>query len=328
MKKNYKHLTLEERELIAIYKAEGKSKRAIAKLLGRNHTTISREVQRNKNSAANGYLPNNAHKTAKGRKQKAGEKYRLKNPYIRDYVHRCLALQWSPELIAGRLALEHPDHSISYEAIYQYIYNETPQLIPHLARGHRKRYKKNLKRKTKKTKIPNRTSILERPAEINNRAEFGHWESDSIVSRHNTTILNVLIERLSRYTIITKLNGKTAHLSQRAIKLRLVDLPSDACQSITYDNGTENVLHEQVNAYLNCSSYFCEPYHSWEKGSVENVNGLIRRFFPKKTNLAKLHDYNLARVQFWINNRPKKCLNFKTPAEVFFRQCGKIPAQF
>ena len=260
MNKTYKHLTLEEREHIAIYQAAGKSKRAIAKLLNRSHTTIGREMQRNQVVSSTGYLPSKAHKAAKARKYKAGQKYRLKHPYIRDYVHRCLALGWSPELIAGRLALDHPEFSITHEAIYQYIYHDARQLIQHLPRQHKKRYRKNRKDNASKSKIHNRTSILDRPDDINNKASFGHWESDSIVSSHNSTILNVILERTSRYTIITKLNNKTAKLSQRAIKLRLIDFPQLARQSITYDNGTENVLHDKVNDFLNCQSYFYQPY--------------------------------------------------------------------
>ena len=323
MKKHYKHLSLEEREKLAIYQATGKSNRAIAKLLGRDRRTIGRELKRNK-QGKECYLPITANTLAKARKHESGKKYRLKNYSIRRYVHRCLKLFWTPEQIAGRLPIDKPGYSISHEAIYQYIYCEAPQFIECLAKRHKKRFPK-IKNNKAKTKIPNRVSILERPEEINLRLVFGHWEADSIVSSKSASILNVLYERISRYSIITKLNDKTSHLTQRAIKLRLAEFPDYASQSISYDNGTENSKHEKVNKYLDAVSYFCEPYHSWEKGGVENTNGLIRRFFPKRTDLAKIREHEIVRVQFLLNNRPRKCLGFKTPAEVFYQQCGRLP---
>jgi IS30 family transposase len=326
MKKKYKHLSLEEREKMAIYQAEGKSYRAIARLLDRDRTTIGRELKRNK-KGNDRYLPITATKYAKQRKHESGKKYRLKNDYIRRIVHRCLNLFWTPEQIAGRLKMKSPEHSISHEAIYQYIYCEAPQLIKCLAKKHKRRFQKVKSRKKDKTKIPNRVSILKRPEEVNLRQVFGHWEADSIVSSMSISILNVLYERISRYTIITGLSNKSANLTQRAVKLRLAEFPDYARQSISYDNGTENAMHEQVNKYLGSASYFCEPYHSWEKGGVENTNGLIRRFFPKKTDLAKVPEHQIARVQFLLNNRPRKCLGFKTPAEVFYQQCNNMPAR-
>lgn len=270
-------------------------------------------------------MPITANNQAKERKHESGKKFRLKNDYIRRYVHSCLKLFWTPEQIAGRLPIDKPGHSISHEAIYQYIYCEAPQFIECLPKKHKRRFKKVKSRKKDKTKIPNRVSILERPNEINNREVFGHWEADSIVSSMSIAILNVLYERISRYTIITALSNKSANLTQRAIKLRLAEFSEDAHQSISYDNGTENVMHEDVNKYLGSVSYFCEPYHSWEKGGVENTNGLIRRFFPKKTDLAKIPEHQIVRIQFLLNHRPRKCLGFKTPAEVFYQQCKNIP---
>lgn len=323
MKKHYKHLSLEEREKLAIYRAEGRSNPAIAKLLGRHYRTISRELKRNK-QGKNPYIPIRANNLAIARKHESGKKFRLKNDCIRRYVHRCLRIHWTPEQIAGRLPIDMIGFSISHEAIYQYIYYEAPQLIKFLAKKHKRRFKKTKNTKKNKTKIPNRVSILERPDEINHREVFGHWEADSIVSSMSIAILNVLYERISRYTIITALNNKSANLTQRAVKLRLAEFPKYARQSISYDNGTENAMHEDVNKYLGASSYFCEPYHSWEKGGVENTNGLIRRFFPKKTDLAKIPEHQIARIQFLLNHRPRKCLGFKTPAEVFYQQCKNI----
>lgn len=325
MGKQYKHLTLLERERVAILKAEGLSIRAIARTLDRDHGTISRELRRNDWEVHPGYYPCIANSLAGERKSKACEKYRLRNPEIRKIVHHLLTLHWSPEIISGWLKRHHPEKYVSHEAIYQYIYKHAKHLIQCLPRQHPKRRKKKNPRKARKVKIPHKISVLERPFLANNRIEFGHWESDAIVSRQSLHCLNVLVERKSRYAKITKLSRNTAHLTQRAIKLRLVDLPKEARLSITYDNGAENTQHEAINKFLETQSYFCEPYHSWEKGSVENVNGLIRRFFPKSSDLKKIKPYQLAKVEFWLNNRPRKCLNFKTPAEVFFDHYGALP---
>lgn len=325
MKKHYRQLSLEEREQLAILRASGQSLRGIAKILNRHHSTLSREWNRNQTCNKAKYIPCQAHRKACVRKQLSGYRVCLKNPEIRRYVHKRLSLFWSPELIAGRLKLDYPGFSISHEAIYQYIYREAPQLIACLPRRHAKRRIKGAYRKAKKSKIPNRISIHERPEHINDRSVFGHWEADTVVSRQNRFVLNVLVERQSRFTKITRLSRNTAHLNQRAIKLRLSTLPPYAAQSITYDNGSENTQHEQVNDYLGSQSYFCEPYHSWEKGTVEQVNGLIRRFLPKKTNFEKVKPFNLIRIEMLLNHRPRKCLGFKTPAEAFSEQCAVAP---
>ncbi len=247
MKKQYKHLSLFERDRVAILKAEGLSIRAIARALDRNHGAISRELRRNDWEIYPDYYPSVANSLAGERKSKTCEKYRLRNPEVRKIVHQLLSLHWSPEIISGWLKRHHPDKFVSHEAIYQYIYKKAKHLIKCLPRQHPKRRKKKNLRKTRKVKIPYRTSILERPFLANNRIEFGHWESDAIVSRQNLYCLNVLIERKSRYAKITKLSRNTAHLTQRAIKLRLIDLPKETRLSITYDNGAENTLHEAVN---------------------------------------------------------------------------------
>lgn len=318
MGKKYKQLGIEERERIIIMKTDGKSLRDIGKALGRSHATIVRELKRNAAPVHKGYyLPHKADERAKVRKREAGERERLKELAIRTYVKRKMKKGWSPEQIAGRWSKHHPHCTISHEAIYQYVYAEKVELIGYLPRRHKKRHVKGHSRKHKASHIPNRIAITERPAAANDRTQFGHWESDSMVSRVSKPALCVQNERKSRYTKITKLARKTAKLSRIAINRRLAHHPQEARLSITYDNGSENVEHEAVNATLGTKSYFCAPYHSWEKGSVENTCGLIRRYIPKKANIADITPEQIRKIERSLNNRPRKCLGYNTPAEVF-----------
>lgn len=323
MGRKYSQLNLEDRERIAILKAEGKSIRQIGKELGKSHSTIIRELKRNAPPIRQGkYLPHKAQERAKMKKVLAGWRPRLKRPLIESYVKYHLKMGWSPEQIAGRLPLDYAGLFISHEAIYQYIYNESPDLIGCLARRHKKRHIKGHPRKYKKCRIPNRISITERPPEIGERNNVGHWESDLAVSGVGKAALNVLVERRSRYTLITKLPDKTALFNRQAILNRLTDFAPFVRQSITYDNGPENTDHQFLNRHLGTKSYFCQPYHSWEKGTVENTIGLIRRFAPKKTNFELVKEDNVKFIEKRLNGRPRKCLSYQTPSEVLRRLTG------
>jgi transposase, IS30 family len=167
-------------------------------------------------------------------------------------------------------------------------------------------------------------SSIDRPEVINNRLEIGHWESDSIESKGRKSGLNVLLERASRLVQITKLSSKKSIDTFHAIEKRLSSFPEIYVKSITYDNGPENAKHLQVNDAFKCDSYFCQPYHSWEKGSVEQVNGLIRRYLPKGTDFSEIHYSKIKEVELALNNRPRKCLNFRTPIEVYTQKCGAL----
>ncbi|MCK5580784.1 MAG: IS30 family transposase [Candidatus Omnitrophica bacterium] len=320
MKKQYKQLTSDERDLIAIHYANGFNISDIAKMLNRNKSTISRELTRNSSKSSKVYLSQQAQKRAQKRKQQAAMKEELKCHKIRNFVKNKLKIGWTPEIIAGELALDSKNLNISHESIYLYIYKKRPDLVQYLARSHKKRFKRVPKSNKKNNRIPNRVSIDQRPQEINDRSEFGHWESDAIVSKQSKVSLAVSIERISKLVKIKKIKQNKANLFSRAIIRRMKPLPPYARRSFTYDNGSENVLHEFINDELNSDSYFCNPYHSWEKGSVENVNGLIRRFLPKKTDFAKITHKRIKEIEFLLNNRPRKCLGFKTPVQVFLEQ--------
>ena len=159
--------------------------------------------------------------------------------------------------------------------------------------------------------------IEKRPDCINLRLRIGDWEIDTVISRKSKAAIMVLVERCTRYVIIKKLSAKTAYFTHNAAVKSLRDYPKKVRRSFTYDNGTENTLHEYTNKVLGTKSYFCNPYHSWEKGTVENVIGIIRRFYPKKTDWKHISQWDLNKVARFINNRPMKLLGFKTPYQVF-----------
>lgn len=320
MPKPYKHLSQQEREQLAHLYWEGKSLGEIAQALGRNKSTISRELSRNKAPQHNRYTPCRAHARACERKTRANTHERLKNELIRQYVRKSLAKGWSPEQIAGRLPNDHPGHSINHEAIYQYIYHrQNPhrmEMINQLRRAHKKRRSKGIGRKERKTKIPNRIPIDARPKSVENRNHYGHWEGDSLISRKSKAALNTLIERKSRLVLITKLDRKGAAETNKAVIRRLKKLPATGRRTLTLDNGTENAKHENLTANLGIKCYFAHPYASWERGANEHANGLIRWYLPKGTDFSKIDKDQIAQIEYLINSRPRKCLGYKTPLEV------------
>ena len=326
MGKRYRQLSLEERERLSILKAEGRGPSEIGRFLGRDRKTIERELVRNAPPVHQGYyLPHKAHERAKGRKQAAGQREWLKSPELQRHVEELLKEGCSPELIAGRLKQEVQPSTASHESIYRWVYEKRPDLIGYLTRRHKQRHKKGHSRKHRKSHIPNRISLSERSEAANQREEFGHWEADAMVSSASKVAAQVLVERKSRYLKLTQVKQKTASQTRTVINRRLAQYPQGVRLSITYDNGSENTEHERVNKVLGTRSYFCAPYHSWEKGTVENTIGLVRRFIPKRMNLAKLTKADIRFVEKRLNNRPRKCLGFQTPAEVFNQLRGALP---
>src|SRR4030042_421086 len=314
MPKTYKQLNPNERDLLAVLKSKGKSLREIATVLKRSPSTLSRELKRNAPPVYTGYyLAHKAQERADKRRSESHRRQRLKSDFIRYYVEKRLRLGWSPELIAGRLAIEHPERSISHETIYQWVYQDAPSLILFLVRAHRKRKHRGYSRKHKKSHIPERISIKERPEAVLKRLDIGHWETDTISCRKSYQAAQVTVERKTRYAKLAKLKTKTARAMSTALTRRLSRYPKPLRLSITYDNGPENAEHMRTNKILGTCSYFCEPFHSYERGTVENTIGLVRRFLPKKTNLAKISQVHLSKIEYWLNHRPRICLGFKPP---------------
>lgn len=320
MPKQYNHLKQEERELIAQYRCEGKSLCFIAKALGRNKSSISRELNRNASTEYNRYTPCRAHARATHRWVMVHRRPRLKSDLIRQYVGDNLEAGWSPEQIAGRLPIDHPGKIISHEAIYQYIYDLQTEirleLIQHLRRAHKKRKAKGIGRKEKKTKIPNRNPIDARPKIVEDRKQYGHWEGDTLLSRKSKAALHTLVERKSRLLVLSKLDRKSAAETSKMIIRRLGKLPAKGRRTLTLDNGTENAKHEKVTAKLGMKCYFARPYASWQRGTNENMNGLVRWYLPKGTDFSKIDKEHLRLIEYLINSRPRKCLGYKTPLEV------------
>jgi IS30 family transposase len=318
MKKKYTHLSSKERELMSVLHAKQTSIGGIARILSRAKSTISRELSRPTTRFYRGtYLGETSQKNYLKQWKSVHQRQRLKTPEIEKYVLEKLELYWSPERIAGRLKGIH-GVNISYEAIYQYIYDGNRNLVCYLPRKHLARKRIWQYRKRRKSNIPNRVDIDERPKEANERLEFGHFESDCVESiRTSSSALCVTPDRMTRYTKIRKLTQKTSFQASSQIISALSGYDVSQIHSITYDNGCENSKHEDVNKTLQIKSYFCKAYHSWEKGTVENINGLIRRWFPKKTDFDTITEKEIQFVEDWINNLPMKVLKFKTPYEAY-----------
>jgi IS30 family transposase len=320
MSRKYQHLSQTEREQIAQMYWEGESFGRIAETLSRNKSTISRELKRNSAPEYKRYTPCRAQSRSCERKSQANTHQRLKNKQIQQYVREKLAIGWSPELIAGRIGIDHPEYSISHEAIYQYIYHpqthDRVEMVKYLRRAHKKRRAKGIGRKERKTKIPNRISIEARPKSIERRDQYGHWEGDSLISRKSKAALNSLTERKSRLLLLTKLDRKGSAETNQAIIRRLKNLSANGRRTLTLDNGTENAKHEKLTAKLGIKCYFAHPYSAWERGTNEHINGLIRWYLPKGTDFSKIDKEQIHQIECLINSRPRKCLGFKTPLEV------------
>jgi IS30 family transposase len=205
--------------------------------------------------------------------------------------------------------------------MYQWIYQEAIPLILFLVRAHRKRKHIGFLRKYKISHIPKRISIQKLPHIILKRFHFGHWETDTISCRKSYQAVQVTVERKVRYAKLARLKTKSSRAMSIALTRRLSRYPTTPRLSIPYDNGPENAEHKRTNNILGTWSYFCEPFHSYERGTVENTIGLVRRFLPKKTNLAMISQVRLSKIENWLNRRPRKCLGFKTPAKVFNAEC-------
>lgn len=313
-KGNYKHLQDWERDRIELLLKKGCSVKSISEDLGRSKTTIYREIERNQ--AGYFYSSDAAHKRAEKRWKETHQKIRLKNDFIREYVIEKLICRWSPEQIAGRLSVDFPEYKINYESIYLFIYMEMRELYKYLARSHRKRLKRTPK-KNKKMRIPDLVRVDKRP---DIRGEYGHWESD-LVEGH-AGALCVLGEKFTKMVRIVKLPDKSAISNKNAIMSSLRNIESKFHKTITYDNGLENVLHNDINEEFGMNSYFCYPYHSWEKGFIENTNGLVRRYLPKRTDFNKISGDQIKWIEDQLNNRPRKSLGFKTPNQVYCMIAG------
>lgn len=328
MNKRYKQLTIEEREAIQLGLWQRRPLRDIARSLGRSPATISRELKRNVFTPVHRiYHPRLAQQCTKERIVRRGQRPRLKSQIIREYVRDKLMADYSPEQIAGRLSIEQPGITISHEAIYQYIYSQYyragngnchgDDLRCYLKRKHLVRRRKHVPFKTTRNMILGRISINERPKSIELRQDIGHWEGDSIVSRKSYARLNTLVERKSGLVLITKIADGTAAATKQAVCRRLSALPKKKRQTLTVDNGSENAAHAKITIETGARCYFANAYHSWERGTNENTNGLIRYYLPKKIDFAPVSEQRIKEIENILNSRPRKRSGWHTPLEVF-----------
>lgn len=307
----------------------GISLREIGRRLGRDHTSLSDELKNNKTGKGKRshelfnqeYLPGLAHEKALKRAVKQRTKAPLKEPLIFLYVREHLRKPyfWTPEQISGKLPLEHPAKSISIETIYQYIYSKGAKrykLWAYLTVQRKKRMKQNGRTVHRESKIPSSISIDLRPEAVSLRSRGGDWETDNLGGKlTDKTALSVTIERLSRYTILSKLSNRLAVTKKDALVRRLGIFPKEARLTLTTDNGSENSQHLQISHDLELTVYFCHAYHSWEKGSVENINKRIRRFIPKGQSIDTVSKRRIKQIEWILNNTPRKCLGYLTPQE-------------
>lgn len=316
--KHHTKLTAKERDLIAVWRGGKVGVREIARRLGRSPSTISDELVRNR--YGENYIAIHAQAVAEKRKLEARKRHPLKNKEVYSYVLAKLEKGWSPETIAGRLRRHNDRTIICHETIYQFVYlsdyGKSEKLYQYLRRGKKHRTKYHGRRSHKET-IPNRIFVDERPEEVAQRRDIGHWEGDSIIYRDKQAI-NSLVERRSRFVVLTRLERKTAVLTEQAVS-RIVPLPH---KTLTVDNGMENASHENMTKLFGIKVYFCHPYHSWEKGTNENTNGLVRRYLPKGTSIQDVNQEDIDDIAWELNNRPRKVLNFSTPQEILESELG------
>jgi len=319
--KKYKRLTLKERVVIETLLQENKTKSYIANKLNRSRSTITREV----NKWGGNYNATLADWNAKEDYLNKRNRDKL-NTYnrLKIYVYRGLLSGWSPEQISGRLKLKHPNDpimSISYEAIYMHIYahrqarlnRKLIALLPY-----KKTRRKRANAKTKRgVKIKDQVSIDDRPNHIEKREEIGHWEGDLVVGKGQQSAIGTLVERKARYTLIVKLKNRKSATVSKGFAKEFNQIAHLFTKTLTYDNGMEMAEHKKFTNQTKMPVYFAHPYSSWERGTNENTNGLIRRFFPKGTDFKKVSENQLKIVQEKLNNRPRKVLGYRTPKEVF-----------
>ena len=313
---NYKHITINERCCIANFLDLGWSIRKIAKHLNRNASTISREIRRN---SVNGkYLAHIANEIYLNNRMNCGSKGKSSNCKLIEYIENGLNKTWSPEQIAGRLRLEYKDDKsmkIGFKTIYRWIYKNI------IAKGDVKKLRrkgKSLKSKETRGKFNIGKSIKNRPKDVRKRESFGHWELDTVVSSRGKSkaCLSTFVERKSRYLIAQVMDDrKSATFNLHCFEV-FESISNTLIKTFTVDRGKEFAGYNEIEKRLNIDVYFADPYASWQRGTNENTNGLLREFYPKRFDFSTITQNDLDVVVNIINNRPRKCLGYKTPAEV------------
>lgn len=307
------HLTFEERQFLYRLNKKGVSKAEIARLMGRDRSTIYRELQRN--TGQRGYRPQQAQRLADERRLASRRPPKMDDPEVHQYVQDRLEKLWSPDQIAGRVRRDFRRASwrwLSRQTIYDWIHDHRPDWQSLLRRGGRPPERRG--------KLTDCVRIDGRPEVINRRRRYGDWEGDTMVGKGRRSALLTLVERKCGYTRMGRVDSMRSDATMRAARRRMKDLPERLTRSVTFDNGKEFAEHGRLTRSLGLEVYFAEPYASWQRGTNENTNGLLRQFFPKGIDFSQVSHHAVARVEQLLNERPRKRLDYQTPAEVFAKQ--------
>ena len=323
--KKYTRLSYSERVKIEEFRNLKFSPSKIAQKLGRNKSTIIREISRNR-YAHSSYYADYANRKSFGRSmyRKANKDKISSNKELQDFVHEKLGLRWSPDQISVTLKRLYPNQktmNVSHETIYLYIYLHSKkelkaELISQL-RQERKRRGNTKTRAVLEPKIKDRVSIDERPEEVIGREIPGHWEGDLIIGKDHKSCLGTLVERTTRTIILVPLKNKNAETVRKAFEKEFLKLPKTMRKTLTYDNGTEMSEHKMFTKNTKVQIYFTHPYSPWERPTNENSNGLVRDYFPKGTDFNEISKKRIKEVQNQLNERPRKVLDYQTPKDVF-----------
>jgi transposase, IS30 family len=311
------HLNLQERELLYRLLHQGKGKGEIAKIMERDRSTIYRELGRNTGQC--GYRPKQAQRLADERRLACRRSRKLDDRNVRKYVFQRMEKYWSPDQIAGRGHIDfarRPSGRVSRQTIYNWIDQEAPEWRAWLRRGGRPPERRG--------KLSDCVRIDGRPDVINHRRRFGDWEGDTIVGKGRRNALLTMVERKSGYARIGRVDNMKAAATRRVARRRLKSLPTSLRRSMTFDNGKEFAEHRKLAESLDLEVYFATPYRSWQRGTNENTNGLLRQFFPKGTDFSRISHHEVARAEKLLNERPRRRLGYKTPREILAKRLVAI----
>jgi IS30 family transposase len=323
---NYRQLTPEERYMLAALRRQGLNQSEIARSLGRHRSTVCREVRRNSTRADGRYRAATAQERTNGRRSRSRRNRHFTAEDF-DLIDGLLCRQWSPEQVAGWLRRE-GRLSISHETIYRHVWRDKQAggtLHTHL-RGARKRRRKRYGAYDSRGRLAGKRLISERPEEVESREVVGHWEADTVVGAGSRDCVLTLVERKTGLILIGKLPDRTKEsFSRRAV--HLIRSHAGRVETVTADNGTEMHGYERIERLTGAVFYFARPYHSWERGSNENANGLLRQYLPKGMSMAGLTQHECNAIARKLNTRPRKRLGFRTPLECFNESSASVALQ-
>lgn len=315
MAQKYTHLLYEERKRIGVLRVQRKSLSEIARILGRNKSTIYRKLQRPKHHGVYDSQRSNAHANRLRKKNRRPRKIVGK---VEEVVKQGLEKLWSPEQIAGRLKRDNSEQSVSHQCIYDWLYSDKRKggsWCAYLRINRRKRYSVR-----GRIKLANRVSIDLRPKRVESRRYFGDWEGDTLQGKLNSGVIATIVERKSLFTMLAHVESKHANILNKAVVQRFSLFPALPKRTLTLDNGSEFAGHAELGKTLGVDVYFAAPQAAWQRGLNENTNGLLRQYLPKKTDFSKISPESIAEIQDLINNRPRKKLGYRTPTEVMAKR--------